>query len=204
MDEFSVDLAKLTSIMLSAEVVGFRSRLALWLVNSELHCVAAYRFGRFADAWCARSRIVGIPLVVLHRIWNRWNTHLHHCDISRGANIGPGFLLMHRQGVIIGPCEIGANVVIHHNVTIGQRVAHGDQGLPRIGDRVWIGPGAILTGAITIGDGATIAAGAVVSRDVPAHSLVAGNPGRVIAQDYDNAAMINFEMAPGARDRRPG
>ncbi|WP_315549301.1 hypothetical protein [Microbacterium aurum] len=199
MDEFSTDLAKLSAALLGVEFVGFRSRLALWLLNSELHCVAAYRFGRFADEWRARNGFIGIPLVVMHRIWNRWNTHIHHCDISRGANIGPGFLLMHRFGVIIGPTDIGANAVIHHNVTIGQRVAHGDQGMPRIGEAVWIGPGAIITGAIKIGDGATIAAGAVVSRDVPARSLVAGNPGRVIAQEYDNSAMINFELATGAR-----
>lgn len=143
---------------------------------------------------------MAIPLIVVHRLWNRWNTHIHHCDIDRTAVIGPGLLLMHRQGIIIGPVVLGVNSVIHHNVTIGQRVAAADQGVPHIGDDVWIGTGAILVGAITVGSGATISAGSVVSRDVPERSLVAGNPGRVIATDYDNSTMINFAM-PGAQAR---
>ena len=59
---------------------------------------------------------------------------------------------------------------------------------------MWIGPGVTITGDITIGDGATISAGSVVSRDVPAGALVAGNPGRVIQADYDNSAMLNYRV----------
>lgn len=66
--------------------------------------------------------------------------------------------------------------------------------MPQIGDNVWIGPGAVITGAITVGDGATISAGTVLSKDVPAACLVAGNPGRVVARDYDNSGMINFTV----------
>jgi len=193
MRPLQVDAAKSVAITLGAHP-SVRKRVSAWLFNSDLHCVVAYRFGRFADRCRATQGVLGLPLVVAHRIWNRWNTHLHHCDISHGAQIGPGFLLMHRQGVIIGPSVIGSNVVIHQNVTIGQRVARGNGDVPRIGDDVWIGPAAILTGGIEIGDGATISAGAVVSRDVPPHSLVAGNPGRVIVQDYDNSALINFTL----------
>ena len=63
---------------------------------------------------------------------------------------------------------------------------------------MWIGPGATITGDVTIGDGATISAGSVVSRDVPARALVAGNPGRVIASDYDNSAMLNYRVRRAA------
>ena len=52
-----------------------------------------------------------------------------------------------------------------------------------IGDHVWIGTNAIVLKGVTIGDGAVIAAGAVVTRDVPAHSLAAGVPARVIRSD---------------------
>jgi len=194
MHEFALDLAKLWSIECDGARPSRRRRLAVWLLRSELHCVAAFRFGRFADAVRARHPFWGAAPVAAHRMWNRWITGIHHCDISRHARIGGGMLLMHRHGVLIGPAVIGRNSVIHHNVTIGQRVAGGERGLPHIGDNVWIGPGAIITGAITVGDGATISAGAVVSRDVPSRSLVAGNPGRVIAHDYDNRAMLNFVL----------
>ncbi len=196
MGDFRVDLKKLSAIASGGRSPGLREWAVLWILNSELHCVAAYRWGRLADAVHVRHPLAGLPLVISHRVWNRWNTTLHHCDIDRRANIGPGLLIMHRHGVLIGPVVIGANGVIHHNVTIGQRVGGGDQGVPRIGRNVWIGPAATITGAITIGDGATISAGAVVSRDIPPRSLVAGNPGRVIASDYDNSSMINFHM-PG-------
>lgn len=101
---------------------------------------------------------------------------------------------MHRTGIIIGPVTIGANCTVYQNVTVGMRVARNDQGAPQIGRNAWIGPGATVSGAITIGDGVAISAGSVLSRDVPSKCLVAGNPARVIAQDYDNSAMVNFTV----------
>lgn len=51
-----------------------------------------------------------------------------------------------------------------------------------IGDNVWIGDKATILSGVTIGDGAVVAANAVVTRDVPAYSVVAGNPARVVKQ----------------------
>lgn len=52
----------------------------------------------------------------------------------------------------------------------------------RIGDRVWIGGGAIILPGVTIGNGVTIGAGSVVTRDIPDHVLAVGNPCRVIKE----------------------
>jgi serine O-acetyltransferase len=194
MSDFAIDLHKMYSIHLTNGKPPLKRRVGFWLTNSELHCVAAYRFGRFAESARRRRRVLGAVGVLAYRIWNRWNTHQHHCEINHGARIGPGFLLMHRHGVTIGPAIIGGNCVIHQNVTIGQRVARGDRGVPTIGNNVWIGTGATLIGAIEVGDGVTISAGTVLSRDVPAGCLVGGNPGRVLAKDYDNSAMLNYQM----------
>ncbi len=49
-----------------------------------------------------------------------------------------------------------------------------------VGDRAWIGAGAIILPGVNIGEGAMVAAGSVVTRDVPARMVVAGNPARVI------------------------
>lgn len=194
--DFETDLAKMYAIVLDGDRTHRRSKLWFWLLNSEFHCVACYRLGRFARRLRSRNPLLGVSALVAQRIWNRLLTHRHHSEIHPAARIGPGLLLMHRHGVMIGPVEIGSNCVIHQNVTIGQRVARGNQGVPRLGDDVWIGPGATITGAITIGDRVTISAGAVLSKDVPDGCLVGGNPGRVVARDYDNSSMINF-VVPG-------
>jgi acetyltransferase-like isoleucine patch superfamily enzyme len=54
-----------------------------------------------------------------------------------------------------------------------------------IGDKVWVGTRALILKGVTIGDGAVVAAGAVVTKDVPARSIVAGTPARVIGQVED-------------------
>jgi len=178
---------------------GPSQRLRLWMWNADFRVVASYRFDRASRQYHAEHRLKGLPGRVFAAVWHRRVMNIHHADIDPRAQIGPGLLLMHHTGVFIGPAVIGDNCVLHHNVTIGQRVASGNQGVPRLGNDVWIGPGATITGDVTIGDGATISAGSVVSRDVPARALVAGNPGRVIASDYDNSAMLNYRVrrAPG-------
>jgi len=182
---------------------GPAQKARLWLWNADFRVVACYRFDRAVRRYQAEHRVAGVPARVFAAFWRRRVMNIHHADIDHRAEIGPGLFLMHHTGVFIGPVSIGDNCVLHHNVTIGQRVASGDHGVPRLGNDVWIGPGATITGDVTIGDGATISAGSVVSRDVPARSLVAGNPGRVIASDYDNSAMINYRVRRTAEAAAP-
>jgi len=195
---FRTDLAKFEAILLGQNASkGQRARF--WLRSSELHCVASLRLAQELDrnreAHPIATRLARIPV----GYWHHRHGITHHFHISRQASIGPGFLVMHRTGIWVGgDVRIGSNCVIHHNVTIGQRVARGDHRVPRIGSNVWIGPGAILTGDISVGDGVTISAGSVLSRSVPDGCLVAGNPARVIQTDYDNSGLINFDL-PGAQ-----
>src|SRR6187401_602900 len=55
----------------------------------------------------------------------------------------------------------------------------------RIGHDVWIGHGAVILPGRSIGTGAVIAAGAIVTKDVPAYTIVAGNPGRIVRRRFD-------------------
>jgi serine O-acetyltransferase len=81
--------------------------------------------------------------------------------------------LPHPFGIIVSKlAAIGDDVVIGHQVTIGNR--NGVMAAPQIGNRVYIGAGAKILGALTIGDDAIIGANAVVTKDVPAGATVVG------------------------------
>lgn len=94
-------------------------------------------------------------------------------SISSGAQVGPGLHISHPEGVVIAPAaKLGAGCHITHGVTIGVALVNGRRGAPTIGDRVYIGPHAVVVGPITVGDDAFIAANCVVSRDVPAGARI--------------------------------
>ena len=86
--------------------------------------------------------------------------------------------------------EIGEDVVISHDVTIMDSDAHEicNEGYVKtkpikIGNHVWIGSRAMILKGVTIGDGAIVAAGSIVTKDVPAGCLVAGNPARIMKEN---------------------
>lgn len=63
----------------------------------------------------------------------------------------------------------------------------------RVGSDVWIGYGAVILGGVTIGRGAIVAAGSVVTRDVAPYSIVGGNPAKVISRRFDEARILEHE-----------
>ena len=198
---FATDLDKYYAIALGGKR-GLKGRAGLWLLNSDFQCVASFRYGQAARALYARNKLLGLLPLLVSMLWRHHVSAVHHVHIDRRAHIGPGFFIMHRNGLFLGPITIGQNCVLHHNVTIGQRVAAGNHGVPRLGDNVWVGPGSTIYGDITVGDNVTISAGTVLSKSVPDGSLVAGNPGRIIQHDYDNRSIINFTM-PRTQDAPP-
>ena len=105
-------------------------------------------------------------------------------DIGTRTKIGPGFIIRHIGGIAINrDTVIGKDVEILQGVTIGYERRGKRQGNPTIGDRVWIGSNATIVGNVRIGDDVLIAAGAFVNFDVPDHSIVIGNPGRIISKE---------------------
>ncbi|MBX9622821.1 MAG: hypothetical protein K2X82_03315 [Gemmataceae bacterium] len=123
--------------------------------------------------WSHRNRLA--PLAML---FNKINTVFCQCVIGRGAEFGPGFVLIHSQGVFINAAvRGGSRVFVEHQVTIG---AEG-RASPVLGDGVFVGAGAKITGGLTVGAGARIGANAVVMHDVPANATVACPPAVVVA-----------------------
>ncbi len=118
----------------------------------------------------------------LEMIFNRVNSMFNGAIIGRGVEFGPGLVLVHATGLVInGTVRGGANVVIEHQVTIGAE----RRASPALGDDVFIGAGAKVIGAVTIGDGARVGANAVVVDDVPARTTVVGIPARPVGRRDD-------------------
>jgi serine O-acetyltransferase len=104
-------------------------------------------------------------------------------DIHPGATLGTGLFIDHATGVVIGEtAEVGDDVTIYHGVTLGGSGKDTGKRHPTIGDRVTIGAGAKILGAIKIGDDSRIGANAVVVKEVPSSAVVVGVPGQAISR----------------------
>ena len=104
-------------------------------------------------------------------------------EVHPGAVLGPGLFIDHATGVVIGEtAEVGEDVTLYHGVTLGGSGRDTGKRHPTIGDRVIIGAGAKVLGAIKIGDDSRIGANAVVVKEVPSSSVVVGVPGQVISR----------------------
>ena len=130
----------------------------------------------------------GYQAVVLHRVAHwfkrhgvpvlgpavaRLNQFLTGVDIGPAATIGPGLLIVHGQGIVVGGhARIGRNATLLQQVTIGSPSPDHRERMPVIGDDVFLGAGAKLIGAITVGDGSLVGVNAVVTQDVPPGSRV--------------------------------
>ena len=109
-------------------------------------------------------------------------------EIHPGAKIGTNLFIDHGMGVVIGETsEIGDNVTIYHNVTLGgsspsidsERQRH-EKRHPTIGHDVVIGSGAQIIGPIKVGNNSRIAANAVVVKDVPENATMVGIPAKAV------------------------
>jgi serine O-acetyltransferase len=133
-----------------------------------------------------------------HRMWQRpglavparlislWTRTFTGIEIHPGATIGRRLFIDHGTGIVIGEtAEIGDDVMLYHDVTLGGRSLQPVKRHPTIGNGVVIGAGARILGPVLVGDGAKIGANAVVVRDVPAGSVVVGVPGEVLRPRLD-------------------
>lgn len=121
---------------------------------------------------------------------NPWNEHawvVGEPVVGEGTWIGAFTVIDGSGGLTIGSgCDISSGVQIYTHSSVrrcvsGRRYAEVERAPVRIGDRVFIGAGAVINMGVTIGDEAVVAAGAVVTRDVAARTLVAGVPARPVA-----------------------
>jgi len=157
-----------------------RSVLEILVCYPGLHAVWGHRVARWL--WTHGLKLPG-----------RWVSHLTRAltgiEIHPGATIGPGFFIDHGMGVVIGEtAEIGAEVTLYHGVTLGGTSLAKGKRHPTLEDRVVVGAGAKILGAITIGADSRIGANAVVVKSVPPNSVVVGVPGQIVKRSKPHTA----------------
>ncbi len=118
----------------------------------------------------------------------------HRLSLKLGFSIPPniidaGFAIVHYGTIVISSgARIGKNCRIHVGVNIGANA--GEANAAKIGDNVYIGPGAKIIGDVCIGDNSVIGANAVVVKNVPAGVSVGGVPAKVISENDSSKHLI--------------
>jgi len=147
-----------------------------------------------------------------HRMWTagfrlpaRLLSHLNRAftgiEIHPGAVIGRRFVIDHGMGVVIGETtEIGDDVMLYQGVTLGGTSMEKAKRHPTLCDGVVVGAGAKVLGAVTVGEGAHVGAGAIVVRDVPAHATVVGLAGRVLDKKRKGEKPMTVGIAESKAD----
>jgi serine O-acetyltransferase len=151
------------------------------LTYPGLHALVLHRVAH--SIWRTRLIAAG-PWQLAARTISQISRFLTGIEIHPGATIGRRFFIDHGSGIVIGEtAEIGDDVVMYHQVTLGGTSLARVKRHPTIGNHVLIGMGAKVIGAITIGDNCRIGANAVVNKDIPPNCTVVGVPGRIVMQD---------------------
>jgi serine O-acetyltransferase len=149
-----------------------RSSIEVLLCYPGLHALVVHRLA--FTLWHNNLRL--LARMVSHI--GRWLTGI---EIHPAARIGRRLVIDHGMGVVIGEtAEVGDDVYLYHQVTLGGTSALREKRHPTVGNGVIIGAGAKVLGAITIGENARIGANAVVVSDVPAGTTVVGIPARPV------------------------
>jgi serine O-acetyltransferase len=168
--------------------------LRVGLLSQGLWVTTAYRLNHYA-----RHRFGSRSLGVLPSIFHRAVTILTGIHIDAGAHIGPGLKFPHGGRIEMGPVRVGRNCDIYQGVTLGASASTLDEpyskpGLPNLGDRVWVGPGAVITGDVTVGDDASVGANSLLVRDVPPRGVMLGVPARLVTRRGSFAQVLYRDM----------
>jgi serine O-acetyltransferase len=186
------------------------------LLSQGLWATTAYRWSHYAR-YRLRSRLLGVVPYLLQRVL----LALTGIDLDSHAHIGPGLYIPHGGYIVVGPIRAGRDCNFYQGITLGKGLNTLDNPnfkslLPTLGDGVWVLPGAVIVGDVTVGDDAAISANSLVVRDVPPGGVVMGVPARLVSKrggsrpgdgreivkdDERNAASAaDAETGPAGRD----
>ena len=152
-----------------------RNKFEIWLTYSGVHALSWHRLA---------NRLYKMHLKLFARMASQICKFFTGIEIHPAAKISAGVFIDHGHGVVIGEtAEVGEGTVIYQGVTLGGTGKESGKRHPTVGRNCVISAGAKILGAINIGDGAKVGAGAVVLRDVPEKATVVGVPARIVKID---------------------
>jgi serine O-acetyltransferase len=177
------------------------AHLGGWAQSPGFWVGAIYRFGVWSHA--LPSILLRIPFVFLYRLAKLpWRLQLN-VYIPPTARIGPGLCLIHPHNILIAPnVVIGENCLIFHEVTLGTGPT---PGVPILGSDVDVYVGARILGGVVIGNASMIGANSVVTRSIPARSVVVAPPVRIVPRSLARVARdADGKSAEAPRDEAAG
>ena len=149
-----------------------RSKLEILLLYPGVHATLYYKLAHFLH-------VHGLKFFA--RLISQWARLFTGIEIHPGATIGRRLVIDHGMGIVIGEtAEVGDDVLLYQGVTLGGTGKDQGKRHPTIGNNVLIGSGAKVLGPFKVGDGARIAANAVVLREIPDNSTAVGVPAHVV------------------------
>ena len=149
-----------------------RSKLEVFLLYQGVHAVIFHRVSHWL--WQHDCRF-------LARLNSQIARHCTGIEIHPGATIGKRLVIDHGMGIVIGEtAEVGDDCLIYHGVTLGGTGKDQGKRHPTIGNNVLLSTGSKVLGPFKVGDGARIAANAVVLKEVPEDATAVGVPARVV------------------------
>jgi serine O-acetyltransferase len=169
-------------------------RMGALLFNRGLQALLFYRISRALK----QKRIPLIPLIL-----TRMAQTLFAVDLAIDADLGPGVVIVHGFGLVVGSAvRVEGNCCLFHGVTLGDRGSEWtgsdrEDGHPIVERDVIIGAGAKILGPVRIGRNSVIGANAVVLKDVPPNSIVAGIPAKVVGRRPELDANLRPIHRPG-------
>ncbi|MEM6593751.1 MAG: transferase [Pseudomonadota bacterium] len=137
-----------------------------------------HRFGNWRMS--VRPKLLRAPLTLIYRVMFKLCEWICGMMLPYTVRVGRRVRLDHFGGMVLVAQQIGDDVIIRQNTTFGIAGLDALQDRPVIGDRVEIGAGAVIVGALRVGNDAIIGANAVVTKDVTAGAIVGGVPAKLI------------------------
>ncbi len=125
------------------------------------------------------------PLKLYYTVKLKLMSYKTHIQIPARTKIGEGFYIGHSGRVIIHPeAQLGKNINVGTGVTIGYENRGERRGAPTFEGNCWIGTNSVVVGNVKIGEDVMIAPLTFVNFNVPAHSIVIGNPAKIISKEH--------------------
>ena len=149
-----------------------RSKLEIFLLYPGVHATLYHQAAHFC--YCHKMKF-------LARTISQWSRFWTGIEIQPGAKIGRRLVIDHGMGIVIGEtAEVGDDCLIYHGVTLGGTGKDQGKRHPTIGNNVLLSTGSKVLGPFKVGDGARIAANAVVLKEIPENATAVGVPARVV------------------------